>query len=332
MKEKKKFRQALLAFAMLFSCNAFSQATFEDLTLPADTFWNGSDQSGGFTSGGLFFSNSFTDYGSGMYAWSGFGYSNQTDTLTAGYGSQYSSFAGGGALGSSNYGVSAFAIDYMNNNVILPNYVSFPGKATLSGFYACNNTYAGISMRDGDSFCKKFGGVSGNDPDWFRLSVFGFNNGALTDTVDFYLADFRFSNNAQDYIVRDWSWVDLTSLGIVDSVGMTVSSTDTGAYGMNTPAYFCLDQFTFQCLGIQNQYVGGELSLYPNPAQDYVRINPNGDFDRIEVYSASGVRTDVPLHRSEKNVVLDVSNLQQGIYTVVLVRSGSLQTAKWIKL
>ena len=100
-------------------------------------------------------------------------------------------------------------------------------------------------MKDGDAFAKKFGGVSGTDPDWFRLTVLGWYNGALKQqSVDFFLADFRSANSAEDYIVKDWRWVDLQSLGNVDSLEFHLSSTDTaGGFGMNNPAYFAIDNF-----------------------------------------------------------------------------------------
>jgi hypothetical protein len=37
------------------------------------------------------------------------------------------------------------------------------------GVYVTNTTYAYNSMRDGDMFAKKFGGPTGNDPDWYKL-------------------------------------------------------------------------------------------------------------------------------------------------------------------
>ena len=49
---------------------------FEDLVLDPESHWNGSDESGGFTSKDAFFNNTFnTTYGS----WDGLAYSNRTD-------------------------------------------------------------------------------------------------------------------------------------------------------------------------------------------------------------------------------------------------------------
>jgi hypothetical protein len=72
-------------------------------------------------------------------------------------------------------------------------------------------------------------------------------------SVDFYLADYRDSIAANDYIVRDWRWVDLQPLGVVDSLEFHLSSTDTaGGFGMNNPAYFAMDNFTAYGLPVAN--------------------------------------------------------------------------------
>ena len=96
-------------------------------------------------------------------------------------------------------------------------------------------------------FPKKFGGASGDDPDFFLLNIEGqdaFSN--AVGSVDFYLADFRFTNNAQDYILNDWAFVDLNSLGTsVSSLHFSLSSSDNGAFGMNTPAYFAIDNLQY---------------------------------------------------------------------------------------
>ena len=98
-----------------------------------------------------------------------------------------------------------------------------------------------LSMLRGDDFAKQFGGATGDDPDWFLLSVTGYVGDTAAGSVDFYLADYRFGDNGQDYVVDTWEWVDLTGLGEVDGLGFALSSSDTGEFGMNTPGYFALD-------------------------------------------------------------------------------------------
>ena len=62
-----------------------------------------------------------------------------------------------------------------------------------------------------------------------------------TESVDFYLADYRFVNNADDFIVSNWTYANLTDLGVVDTLQFSLASSDVGDLGMNTPAYFAMD-------------------------------------------------------------------------------------------
>ncbi len=230
-------RTAMLIFALSlpFIGNAQTVSDFENLTLSPNSFWDGSDLSGSFASGNVNFHNT---YNTGWGIWdSGFAYSNMKDTTTSGYTNLYSARTAIGYSNSANYAVG-------QNNAKLHLTGAAAGKQ-INGFYATNSNYAYFSMKDGDSFAKKFGGVTGNDPDWFKLSVTGYYNGTpIFDTVDFFLADFRSADNAQDYILKDWQWVNLTTLGNVDSLVFLLNSSDTGTYGMNTPPFFCIDNFT----------------------------------------------------------------------------------------
>src|SRR5690606_16841503 len=103
-----------------------------------------------------------------------------------------------------------------------------------------NSTYAYESMKQGDAFAKKFGGVGGNDEDWFKVTVHSYFQGMASDSLDIYLADFRFADNSKDYIMDTWNFYNTPSY-LADSLVFIVSSSDTGSFGMNTPAYFCLD-------------------------------------------------------------------------------------------
>jgi hypothetical protein len=38
-----------------------------------------------------------------------------------------------------------------------------------------------------------------------------------------------------------WTWIDLISPGDVIGLEFSLSSSDAGTYGMNTPAYFAMD-------------------------------------------------------------------------------------------
>lgn len=231
----KKFDTLFLAVLATLFCRAQTVANFDNSLAP-DTFNNGSDLSGGFYYGLGHFVN---DYDTTYQAWSGWAISTKGDDSTAGWGNQYSAITGSGVNNTDGYAV---ADEYGNAKVVLQGAAA---GAPVGGLYVTNTAYTYYSMRDGDAFSKKFGGSSGNDPDWLKLTVRGWFNGALINNmVEFYLADFRFANNSQDYILNTWQWLSLYSLGNVDSIQFYLSSSDTGQFGMNTPAYFAIDNFT----------------------------------------------------------------------------------------
>ncbi|MFO0958794.1 MAG: DUF4465 domain-containing protein [Isosphaeraceae bacterium] len=70
--------------------------------------------------------------------------------------------------------------------------------------------------------------------------------GTLVGTVEFYLADYRGANPADWYVVNTWQTVNLASLAGATTLrfGITSSQNDP-TYGVNTPAYFAADNFTF---------------------------------------------------------------------------------------
>ncbi len=231
---------AVLAVGMLALpsiARAKTTIDFEDLTLASESYWNGSDGSGGFTtSQGVGFNN---NYNATWGSWDGWSYSNKTDITSTGTAGQYTAYAnvpvGGGEGGSSNYGVAY--VGWAD-----PPTIMLPTPGRVCGAYFTNNAYAYDSMLNGDAFAKKFGGGSGNDKDWFLLTITGKDTGgAVTNAVDFYLADYQYNDNSLDYIVDQWEWINLSILGEVKTLEFELDSSDTGAWGMNTPAYFAMD-------------------------------------------------------------------------------------------
>jgi hypothetical protein len=230
------FLAGLLGLGLLWggTQTALAQRTvinFEDLFLDQESYYNGSDAAGGFLSGGAFFNNA---YDATYDSWKGWSYSNVTDVTHGGYQNEYSAYnlPNGGGFEAPNYGV-AYNFQVGDAVIYLP-----PGTAPRS-VRITNTTYAGLSMLYGDQFAKKFGGDDGTDPDWFLLTIYGLDNdGNVTGEVDFYLADYRYENK---YIINQWTKVDLEPLGAATTLVFNLSSTDNGPFGMNTPAYFAMD-------------------------------------------------------------------------------------------
>jgi hypothetical protein len=315
----KKHFTFLFLFTFLVA-PAFSQnaATFDELTVGAGGYWNGSDLSGSFKSGPYTFRNNFNVE---WASWAGFSYTNHKDTVTPGLINQYSAITGGGIGGAGIYSV-AYVFGTTRFSLAKPD--------SISGMYLTNSTYAYLVMRDGDDFGKKFGGISGNDPDYFRLVINGIDaDGDTTGTVVFYLADFRFEDNTKDYILKTWKWVDLKELGIVSEVHFALQSTDVGAWGMNTPGYFCLDNVNrkdFTSSQVQLPSALADVKLFPNPVRQNLTVQlPEGDFT-LDVRDIQGRLIFQTNERGNSTVAIDAfQEFRPGIYFLT-VRSGQLES------
>jgi len=318
-------RILLLVLAAISANFAIAQtiADFENLNLAPDTFWNGNSLNGGFSSGNAFFGNYFdTTYSS----WEGFAYSNMKDSITAGYSNMYSAVTASGYNNSNNYAVAAVGGYYEPTYIKLTN--AAKGKM-IDGFYVTNNTYAYLSMRDGDAYAKQFGGSTANDTDWFKLRINGFLNGNMTSNVDFYLADYRFADNSQDYIIKDWTWVDLSDLGNVDSLTFELSSTDNGSWGMNTPAFFCIDNFiSMDGVGFEDIAANDLLNIYPNPSNGIVNIEVENQNSILRLFDLNGkILLEKILNSSSK---IDLQHFKKGVYIIQIQSDNKIQSKKLI--
>lgn len=248
-------------------------ATFEDIVIGEDSHMSISteddDDRTEFVSGDFeFASGCMSDWAS----WWFFGYANHKDTVYTTLEDQFKNVVGGGYDGSDNYGVAYVSSWYGPCTVTL-----LSDSAVVPGFYITNSSYAYSSMMNGDGFAKKF-----EKGDWFKLTVTGINaQGDTTGIKEFYLADLRDENTA--YIINDWRYVDLSGLGKVSKLGFELSSSDNGDWGMNTPAYFCFDNF-----GAQGTEVLPDKNVDVNTA---VRMINNDRENMIqEIYNPAGQR------------------------------------------
>ena len=322
---KKIYMLALpLAFmAVVNSASAQFLIDFEDLTVPgADTAWLGADQSGGFTSNGVDFENTYTVSEWGNY-WSGFIYSNSTNVTTAGSSNAHSAYAGSGANNSENYVVNfASRIDFGSANII-------------SSIDITNTTYAALSMLNGDAFGKQFGSVNNadgdpdgtNGEDWFKLTIIGRNiDSVLTDSVEFYLADYRFADNADDYIVNTWETVYLHELGIIRYLEFKLESSDVSGIYINTPAYFALDNLAMVNLG-EEELNKSAYSVYPNPAS--TEITFKGLIGEVSIFNTVGQL--VATEKVDGKSTLDISSLATGTYTYKVIDASGVAVGQFVK-
>jgi len=114
------------------------------------------------------------------------------------------------------------------------------GIGTYNGYnckpqsvYITNSAYGYWAMKKGTAFSRPF-----SDTDWCKVTIIGLTGAAsnVTETgrIEVYLA-------RDGQILDTWIPIDLTPLGACNVFYFQMSSSDSGQFGMNNPAYFCLD-------------------------------------------------------------------------------------------
>lgn len=212
---------------------------FEGLPVPPSGFFNGNpgtlapgqSVSTPWNAGGVAFSNTFgiDSYGGFDYPyWYGFAYSNVVNTTDPAFTNQYASYPGGG------YQSSTYAVAYGDASGIV-----LPVPSTVSGFRIANTTYSALTMKNGDQY-----GFSAPLPPggWFATTAIGRLGATTTGSATSYLADLR--GISPPGILATWDWFDLSSLGTVDRIEFSFDGSDKGIFGLNTPAYFAMDDLT----------------------------------------------------------------------------------------
>lgn len=312
----------------------------ENLGLSGGQVYNGSSGGSGFQGSHVFFPTVWDTAWGGFWS-SGWAASAVYDSSTAGFTNLYGCIAYKGYNNS-----NTFAVGGIFGDLKIKLTDSLVGK-TVSGFYVCNSTYAYKSIKYGDGFAKAFGDTTGTGcgcmqgtyPDWFKLTVKKYFGGALQqDSVEVYLADYRFANSAQDYILKNWTWINLSALGSVDSLWFGLRSSDNGSFGMNTPAYFCLDNLTLlNVTGIGEHDPAEGLAVWPNPASNEAELAftiQAGGPAYVQLVDALGraafseyVNASVGLNK----VRISLAGLANGVYYIHVRLEGQSMIKKLIK-
>lgn len=314
-----------IALAASFVVKSQTIIDFESTALVADSFDNGADLSGGFTYSNVHFVNVYdTAYNFNT----GFAVSNKTDITTAGYTNQFSASTGSG------YNSTNYTTFYQTGEIDM--YPASPKQAVSARI--TNTTFAALSMLNGDFAGKVFGdslnaaGVndSTGGEDFFILNIYGRTyTGDTLGMVEVVLADYRFADNSQDFIVDSWLDVDLTPINggqFPDYISFEFLSSDVGQWGINTPTYFALDDFEFQSFaGLEE--VESNISMYPNPIQNQLNIeNATG---RVQITDGMGKLVYVDEINGTKKV--NTTLWKAGVYFITMTNENGSVTKKVIK-
>ena len=227
---KKSFLIVAVAALALSACKptepevSLQVADFENITLASESVLH-LNQSGTFESGDFVFQQevSASDWGTYYY---GNVVSNQTSNEYKGdYQNDMS--AKGGAFAGKNFVVWTGSYVGLDSVLLKKAFV-------VPGMYVCNTPWVVDAIVNGDGMSDDNGAPFGAD-DYFTLTITGSLNGVDANSqVRVELA------KGTEYI-KDWTYVDLSSLGKVDALKFALTSSKKNTYGVTTPLYFAID-------------------------------------------------------------------------------------------
>ena len=180
--------------------------------------------SGGFSGGGVALSN----YGSGELK--GADFKRQLECFVPG-------LEGSVRQGAGNNRSDNFAVAYDGGAWgVAPTLTMKDGVArVILSAYINNTCYTLNSLVNGDGY---------NPPmakdGFFKIVATGYVGEEVTGTEEFFLAKGEYG------FVNNWTKWDLSGLGAVDKVSFSLvgSAEQYGTYGLNTPAYFAIDDIS----------------------------------------------------------------------------------------
>ncbi|MBL4862669.1 MAG: DUF4465 domain-containing protein [Crocinitomicaceae bacterium] len=320
----------VLTTTLLLGLGAAAQDVidFESQVLTVDSYDNGSAGAGEFIFTAVGNDVAFGNYYDPAGWWNGFSISNVTDDTTAGWLNQYSAYTGIGNNASENY-----AIFYPGGSI-----TGSAAPQIIDSIKITNTTFAAISMRDGDDYGKQFGSPNdaNGDPDgtngedffkvWIICQDFAGNE---SDSVEFFLADYRFADNTQDYIIDAWTNIDLTGFSFtVSKIDFRFESSDMNMAGpwINTPTYLALDDLAFASVVNVGEKVLTDVTTYPNPAESVVNIK--GQTGELMITSLTGAVVFNANHNGMTSI--NVSDFASGIYAITLSNASGIYTEKLV--
>jgi hypothetical protein len=295
--------------ALLVASSTYGQITFEKNPADSGLVLNGKNGETSYLpveKGSTLYMPTFWDTSFGGFWASGWALSKKLDSATVSVDfarHMYCVKAFSGANNSKGFAVGQNGTSF---------HLQTAASNAISGFMITNTTAAYNSMKLGDFFAKKFGGKSGNDSDYFVCRIKSFSKGVLKDSQDVYLADFRFQDNAKDYILSSWQPVSFANSP--DSVSFEMYSSDNGAWGMNTPAFFAIDNIELSAPGKVSAAQIADLNVFPNPSAGNFVLASADIVYSVKVSNAAGV--DVMsingVHANTAEFVLE--NKPEGLY------------------
>lgn len=227
-------------------------------------------------------------------------------------------------------GQSSIYVDFTPTEYLVNGLFQVPSNTTIT--YSDPMKYYEFPMNMGESYTDNFAAT-------FTTSGFNFTrSGTISCEVDGYgtlitpsgthtnvlrvhsVQDYTdsYAMGSLDVTIDNYTWIKAgfhQELAMVQTMTSDVSSGSSAYYASNT-------------LGLNNSEFS-TMKLYPNPTQDYLIIDFEVTVDQIEVTDLNGRLVTVSFDKEAG--ILDVSQLNSGIYYVTIYSNNSSTVKKIVK-
>ena len=192
-----------------------------------------------------------------------------------------------------------------------------------------NSTYTTNSLLKGDKFAKYFGGETGNDEDSLVLIISCFDkaNSDLLKTVRVLLADYRFADNSKDFILDTWKEVKVAG----DSLVFNMISSDNNQFGMATPGYYAVDQFTTSGKAGVSNNIRIQSEVFPNPSNGGITVRSEANINEVIIRDLNGKMVFTAKGSQDRSMSLNLSALANGIYFIEIATPNGSGMQKLVK-
>lgn len=183
-----------------------------------------------------------------------YSYQNQCSV----YNTAVTSGAKGAGHNSDNFAIVYGYVDQYNSSYMTYPQITFRRATKISSVWICNSAYTyGVIMKgnhwdDGEddgwtgSALPLSGTFSDGKKGYLTIEAYGYNGTTPTNNgkpLTFDLANYNTSSTGN--VIDKWTEWDLSALGNVTVIKFNIVGNDSGTYGLNTPAYFCIDDIAY---------------------------------------------------------------------------------------
>lgn len=295
--------------------------------------WNGVYQNENLQADGFIFSHS-APYGDGYYEGfiASYNSDNENHYDAAGWvANQWGCMAQGGVNPDSEHNISnpatpgkPFLINYYSSysnstNEYGTSYITMQDLSTFvpKGLYVCNSPWGYYGCTSGDGFATPLQSTNG----YYKVTFHGVNTATgATTSVDYYLAERCYSDRNSDgeidendnYTNQEWSWCDLSEMGNVNLIYITMDSSDKGEYGMNTSTITCIDGIEVAAPSSVNTVKGANNQVYAGDGHLYLTL---AQAQEVTLYNHAGIEV-AHIQAHAGTTMHSIQHLAHGVYIV----------------